>query len=219
VGGLDDTFFPGYYEEVDLCWRIKQQGGIIRYEPNAVAIHQEAAALGKRSVAYHHFYHRNRLRLLFKHRDNSWLLHTWLPAELNYLQTTADDAEIAGLKQAYLFWQGTFLTGVEATAAHASEMLEGQVQSSELSWTLEQVSAKRNVAAAPFQSRWPFVSRFRTWLNRITTEEYLRPLLQQQNDFNTSVVELTTALARQRRATDAAILCQGMLLAKFGLHL
>jgi adenine C2-methylase RlmN of 23S rRNA A2503 and tRNA A37 len=58
------------------------------------------------------------------------------------------------------------------------------------------------------------VARLRSWFNHLATEDYLRPLIQQQNDYNAALHEAIEALARQRRTTDAAIACQGLLLAK-----
>jgi GT2 family glycosyltransferase len=214
LGGFDQSFFPAYYEEVDLCWRVRQHGMLVRYEPRAVAIHQEAAALGKTSEAYHRLYHRNRLRFIFKHQSDEWLVRHWLPAELQHLRITADDAEITGLIDAYLSWQATF-AGIETDAeAGQRSTVNGQPSHGELDWTVEQVAAKRIITPQPFRSRWPFAARARTWLNRVATEAYLRPLLQQQNDYNAALHEAIAALARQRHTTDAAILCQGMLLAK-----
>ena len=210
--GMDEGFDPAYYEDADFCWRVRQRGLSVRYEPTAVAIHQEAAALGKNSPTYHRLYHRHRLRLLFKQYADEWLLQTWLPAELTHLRTTADDNEIAGLLAAYLSWQSMFLRGVHAPDPSNTPPPAGTL--SELEWTLQQLHAKQTIAPLPFRSRWPLVATLRAWWNRIATETYLRPLIQQQNDYNAALVEMAQALARQRRTADAAIVCQAMLLAK-----
>jgi GT2 family glycosyltransferase len=214
LGGLDETFFPAYYEEVDLCLRARQRGLRVRYAPEAIALHIEAAGLGRRSAAYYQLYHRNRLRLLFKHQSDEWLLRIWLPAELTHLRTTADDSEIAGLLDAYLYWQMLFLRGADAADQVAANPPPPTPIAGELHWTVEQVRAKQRITPLPFRSRWPLAARLRGWLNRISVEEYLRPLIQQQNDYNAALAELAQALERQRRTTDAAIACQGALLAK-----
>lgn len=214
LGGLDESFYPAYYEEVDLCLRARQHGLIVRYTPDAVALHQEAAGLGRHSPTYYQLYHRNRLRLLFKHQPDDWLLQRWLPAELAHLRTTADDAEIAGLLDAYLYWQMYFVHGAEAAERAAADPSPLTPISGELHWTVEQVQAKRSIAPLPFESRWPLVAQLRSWLNRITIEAYLRPLVQQQNDYNAALAELAQALERQRRTTDGAVACQAVLLAK-----
>lgn len=213
LGGLDETFWPAYYEDVDLAWHARDHGLRVRYEPRAVAMHHEAAGVGIASAQYHRLYHTNRLRLLFKHTHDHALLHTWLPAEFAHLRATAADNEIAGLLAAYLHWQAVFLHEHQPAPMEQPPIPPGQT-ATELEWGLQQIARKRTIAPLPFRSRWPLVARARTWLSRIVTEEYLRPLIQQQNDYNATVAELAVALARQRRATDAAIACQAMLLAK-----
>ncbi len=223
LGGFDEAFNPAYYEEVDLCLRVRAAGLRVCYVPAASAMHHETSGLGKRSVPFYRLYHLNRLRLLFKHRPDRWLASAWLPAELEHLRTTADDNEIAGLCWAYATWQGHFLAGGVPQTLHpdgwrddatASTVIAG----SETAWALDQARRKQQLAPQPFRSRVPLVAQVRAWWNAIATVEYVRPLVQQQNDFNASLVELATALERQRRTTDGAVLCQGMLLAKVLLH-
>ncbi|GAC1366644.1 MAG: hypothetical protein NVSMB42_26740 [Herpetosiphon sp.] len=217
VHGLDVAFYPAYYEEVDLCLRVAARGLKICYAPTARGIHDEAAALGRASVRYHRLYHLNRLRLLWKHRSDHWLITTWLPAELAHLRASADDGEIAALAWAYQSWHAAFAAGEDW---HARILGWDDVpsspagQPSEMAWMLQQLSEKRTLRPMPFTSRWPAVAVFRSLINCLATETYLRPLLQQQNDFNAAVNELAMTVERQRRATDAAILAQGMLLAK-----
>jgi GT2 family glycosyltransferase len=219
VGGFDEAFTPAYYEEVDLCMRVRQAGFAVRYVPAASAMHHESSGLGKRSIAFYRLYHLNRLRLLFKHRDDRWLANTWLPAELQHLRTTAEDNEIAGLWWAYARWQAHFLAGGAATGPHPDDWREEATApatpaGSEIAWVLDQTRGKREIVPEPFRSRIPLVAHFQHWWNAIATVDYVRPLVQQQNDFNASLVELGATLERQRRTTDGAILCQGMLLAK-----
>lgn len=219
LGGLDASFWPAYFEEVDLCLRARAAGLRVCYVPEAIATHRETAALGRTSIRYYRLYHANRLRLLFKHQDDTFLAAAWLPAELRHLRTTADDHEIDGLGWSYQLWQRYFLQGKRDTEARLDGWQDGgvmdaAVSGSESAWTLEQAQAKRTITPHSFQSRIPGLARLRRLWNGVATEEYLRPLLQQQNDFNAALVELGTALERQRRTADAAILCQGMLLAK-----
>ena len=71
--------------------------------------------------------------------------------------------------------------------------------------------AKAEVAEKPFISKLPFggqmVSRFREMWNNISTRWYVRPLLQQQNEFNRLIVNLvqehdTWLIAQDREQTD-----------------
>jgi GT2 family glycosyltransferase len=219
LGGFDEAFAPAYYEEVDLCFRARQAGLRVRYAPAAVALHGETSSLGGKSVAFYRLYHANRLRFLFKHWDDRWLAHEWLLAELLHLRTTADDNEIEGLRWSYGAWQTHFVTGgaplaLQIDGWQAPPAAPGPPPGSELAWTLEQAAAKRSVTPRPFTSSIPGVARLRRWITSLATEEYLRPIIQQQNDFNATLVELAVALERQRRTTDAAVLLQGMFLAK-----
>lgn len=67
VGTLDERFFPGYYEEVDLCRRLRESGWRVVYRSGAVAIHHESASLGKNSPRYYAAFHRSRLRYVLKY--------------------------------------------------------------------------------------------------------------------------------------------------------
>jgi len=39
IGGFDEEYFPGYYEDVDLCLAIRQHGQQVLYEPRSQLIH------------------------------------------------------------------------------------------------------------------------------------------------------------------------------------
>ncbi len=41
VGPFDLAFAPGYYEEVDLCFRLHDAGFKIYYDPNVICYHFE----------------------------------------------------------------------------------------------------------------------------------------------------------------------------------
>jgi GT2 family glycosyltransferase len=62
VGGLDEGYFPAYYEDVDLCLKIAAIGKIVLYQPRAVVRH----ALGSGSSLDYRLFliRRNRLRVL-----------------------------------------------------------------------------------------------------------------------------------------------------------
>jgi GT2 family glycosyltransferase len=61
VGLFDDDWFL-YYEDVDLCWRLRRRGWLVRYTPAAVARHEHSASAGTRSDL--HVFHDQRNRLL-----------------------------------------------------------------------------------------------------------------------------------------------------------
>ena len=56
VGGFDETYFM-YVEDVDLCWRLRQAGWRIGYEPGAGVVHTVGASSERapyRMIAAHH---------------------------------------------------------------------------------------------------------------------------------------------------------------------
>ena len=73
VGHFDDEFFL-YYEDVDLCWRLRSRGWSVRYEPRAVVHHHHSATTGEGSETFHFHDLRNRLLCLGKNASRSrWL--------------------------------------------------------------------------------------------------------------------------------------------------
>jgi GT2 family glycosyltransferase/glycosyltransferase involved in cell wall biosynthesis len=47
IGGLDERFSPAYYEDVDLCFAVREAGMRVVYEPRAQVIHVEGATAGR----------------------------------------------------------------------------------------------------------------------------------------------------------------------------
>ncbi|HEX2912729.1 MAG TPA: glycosyltransferase family 2 protein [Chloroflexia bacterium] len=92
LNGFDVAYFPGYYEDVDLCWRAQEAGFKVWYEAAAVAYHYEGGTFG-RQVGYYRTLHRNRLRFVLQHYDSARLLHGFLPAEKARLQGTMDEMD------------------------------------------------------------------------------------------------------------------------------
>lgn len=72
VGGLDDDFFT-HMEEIDLCWRFKNQGYKIIYCPDSVIYHVGGGTLPKTSFRKTYFNFRNNLFLLYKNLPKSYL--------------------------------------------------------------------------------------------------------------------------------------------------
>lgn len=56
LGGLDEGFFPLWFEDVDFCRRILNRGFVLSYVPKAVAKHTGAHSIHSLSVEKRHFY-------------------------------------------------------------------------------------------------------------------------------------------------------------------
>jgi GT2 family glycosyltransferase len=46
LGGFDPDYAPGYYEDTDYCFRLREAGHGVWYQPEAVAVHLEGATAG-----------------------------------------------------------------------------------------------------------------------------------------------------------------------------
>lgn len=46
IGGYDERFAPAYYEDVDLCFALRERGYRVRYRPDAVIVHDEGGTHG-----------------------------------------------------------------------------------------------------------------------------------------------------------------------------
>jgi GT2 family glycosyltransferase len=193
VGGFDPLYFPGYYEDVDLCWRVRQAGWKVWYEPEAVAYHYEGGSFG-RSAGYYRAFHRNRLRFALKNLPTNRLLHEFLPAErrrLRYLPYNQDrqatEAVLRGLAQH--FTKKFNQKGKDKTAMNEYNLNQEQenLTSARLSERLAEVKKSWLVEEKPFHSKIPFVAKLRERFNRISTKWYVTPILQQQVDYNAAV--------------------------------
>ena len=66
VGLLDSDFFM-YYEDTELCWRLRKSGYRLRYQPSSVVRHIHAATSGEWSPTFTFLVGRNRVLMLLKH--------------------------------------------------------------------------------------------------------------------------------------------------------
>jgi N-acetylglucosaminyl-diphospho-decaprenol L-rhamnosyltransferase len=68
LGGFDESFYPAWFEDVDLCRRIRSRGGRIRFQPSARFLHHGGSSLrplGKEKFLVS--FHTNQIRYFAKH--------------------------------------------------------------------------------------------------------------------------------------------------------
>jgi GT2 family glycosyltransferase len=66
--GFDESFFPVWFEDVDLCRRIRNHGGRISFRPEARFLHYGGCSLARLSQGeFLEHFHRNQIRYFGKH--------------------------------------------------------------------------------------------------------------------------------------------------------
>lgn len=69
VGGFDPRFWPIYFEDVDLAFRLRKKNYQVLYVPHARVWHLENVTWGKGSRKYFYRYHKSRIQFVYQ-----WLL-------------------------------------------------------------------------------------------------------------------------------------------------
>ncbi|MCS6842633.1 MAG: glycosyltransferase, partial [Roseiflexus sp.] len=100
VGLFDEGYRPAYFEDVDLCVRLRRAGYRIRYEPRATLVHREATSQQDwltRSALLHH----GRLRFVFKTFDFDEINRPFAEAEHNLIDRLVHTSERRVFRWAY----------------------------------------------------------------------------------------------------------------------
>lgn len=81
LGGFYEGYFPGFYEDTELCLRARRRGLRVLYRPVPRIVHLESATMGRRA---HYWLTRNRLVFLARTGDRRHIIRgvadeaTWL---------------------------------------------------------------------------------------------------------------------------------------------
>lgn len=87
TGGFDEDFFPAYYEEADLCLRVRRRLGLkTLYVPEAVGYHMESATVKRGSDRFVRLAYRSRIVYLIKNASARQWLTEVIPFELDWLR-------------------------------------------------------------------------------------------------------------------------------------
>ncbi|MEI7553767.1 glycosyltransferase family 2 protein [Candidatus Chlorohelix sp.] len=183
LGGFDLAFHPGYYEDVDLCLRAGKLGWKIWYEADAVAYHYEGTSFGRKS-SYYELLHRNRLQLAQKHLNAQQFFTEFIAEESKRIAITPPSLDLSASIKVYQTlahsWQ-VFDNKDEIIVNDENPVLErlpSRLSDVKKGWLVEEKS---------FNSRIPFVAALRERFNNISTRWYVKPILQQQVDYNATV--------------------------------
>jgi GT2 family glycosyltransferase len=101
VGLLDEGFWPGYYEDADFCYRVREAGYEVWYVPDAVLVHAETGSLAGTALLSQAF-HQGRLQFVLKHLPPARFLGEFVPAEREALLGAAQGETALALRMAYL---------------------------------------------------------------------------------------------------------------------
>jgi O-antigen biosynthesis protein len=85
-GGLDEDYYPAYYEELDLCHRAHLMGYRVVYAPRSLLVHHESPTVKNQSETFKRLLFRGRLLFCIKHyRLRDWLFR-FIPYEIRWLR-------------------------------------------------------------------------------------------------------------------------------------
>jgi GT2 family glycosyltransferase len=101
VGYLDEGFWPGYFEDMDFCLRLREAGYQIWYEPAAQLAHIESTSI-RDPLQRSELYERGRLRFVLKHLPPARFLAEFVPAEEVYQMPAILGHGSRALRLAYL---------------------------------------------------------------------------------------------------------------------
>ena len=125
IGGFDENFSPAWFEDVDLCRRIRDRGGRIQYQPRARFLHHGGHSLSQLSRReFLEIIHTNRIRYFKKHhgvkaaaRVKRWILSgLTLRSALSLVYPLIP--KMSRVNSARIFWQA---------ARHISQLSETEL--------------------------------------------------------------------------------------------
>jgi GT2 family glycosyltransferase len=108
LGGLDDDFFA-HMEEIDLCWRMKNQGYKIMYCGDSTVYHVGGGTLPKKYPKKTYLNFRNNLTLLFKNLPKERLFKVFIARVF-----------LDGIAAFKFLLEGSFMSFIAVTRAHVS---------------------------------------------------------------------------------------------------
>jgi GT2 family glycosyltransferase len=114
VGLFDPGYAPAYYEDTDLCWRLRRQQYQIVYTPGAVVTHYESLSIPD-AVTRSRYYNRGRIRFVLKTYSLADILGVFAESEQAFIAEHGHTQEARALRWAYT-----------ATLLHLPEILHAR---------------------------------------------------------------------------------------------
>lgn len=101
VGLFDPGYTPAYYEDSDLCWRLRQAGYQLVYQPKAVLIHAESQSISA-TLTRSKYYNRGRLRFVLKTYAFADIVGPFATSEYAFIAQHGRRDEARALRWAYI---------------------------------------------------------------------------------------------------------------------
>ena len=102
TGFLDEGFRPLYYEDTDLACRVRNLGMRVVYIPGSVLVHKENVSTGCLTKRFYYYFHKSRLRFVFKNYSMKEIIRGFLPREKKWFSEELPRDIRATLRKAYL---------------------------------------------------------------------------------------------------------------------
>ena len=102
TNGFDEGFAVAYFEDVDLCYRVRAAGMRVLYTPESRLIHHEESRLADGAHGGIYPFQKNRLRLVLKHWSIDRLEQEFVPTETTWLAGQYSEEFITAVQRAYM---------------------------------------------------------------------------------------------------------------------
>jgi GT2 family glycosyltransferase len=100
LGGLSEAYFPGYFEDVELCWAAHKLGYRVLYLPGVRVCHEGMRTVGRLSREYHYLCHRHRVRFVLRTFEKR-RIGSFLRAEIRWVLSFRNCDQYVPLLRAY----------------------------------------------------------------------------------------------------------------------
>ncbi len=201
---FDESYYPVFFEDVDLCWRAKREGWRVVYQPGAVAYHNESVTYDRRSSRYYSYFHANRLRFVVKHYTPEQVMLDFLPAEAERLVGDMEredrTASLSLLDNRLPDGHDNYANEPNNLIARKWDDMQRQIDEVLTGWQVYEQAHRGKPRKGVAGRVSNMLSRLYTW-----------PMLRKQLDYNASLARSLREISRQLADLQARVAVQSIL--------